>query len=315
MRFYFHIVLIGLLGIITTETIGQQTTQFTQYTFNYFAINPALAGSQKCLKFKMGYRLQWLGLQGAPQTGFGSVHARLKSKRRSIRDSYHGVGAYVENDVIGYFGTTTLNLAYAYHFRMGRKVRASMGVFGGMQQFRSDASRILVTDYTDPAITGSGNAFFVPYFTPGIFLNHDNWFAGLSIRQVVRNKWSKVIGVDARNRSHFSIIGGKRFKLTEKVNLIPSGLLKWTGVTAPSLDLTLSAEFTSYLKMGLSWRNQDALAVMAQVKFAKFFSLGYAFDFTTSSLRTGSSNTHELILGVSACPHKSNDTFLCPVFD
>jgi type IX secretion system PorP/SprF family membrane protein len=294
---------------------AQQTTQFSQYVFNYFALNPALAGSQDCFNFKMGFRAQWVGFEGNPQTGFASFHTRLKSKKTKTSRTYHGVGAYFENDVLGYIGTSTLNLAYAYHFPMGRKISASVGVFGGFQQFKVDASKIVAVNYNDPLLSNGGSAIFVPYFTPGIFLNHDDWFAGLSIRQVVRNKWDRVIGDNARNRFHHYIVAGKRFKLKKDINAVPSVMLKYVGYSALSIDANINFEINHLFDLGIGWRNQDAIALMAKFRFAKYFTLGYAFDFTTSKIRTASSNTHEFIIGISACSHNSKNTYICPVFD
>jgi type IX secretion system PorP/SprF family membrane protein len=308
-------LILTIFILLNITSYSQQTTQFTQYTYNYFAYNPAVAGSQDCFNFKLGYRTQWVGIEGNPQTGFASFQTRIKFKKTRINRTYHGVGVYVENDVLGYIGTTTINLAYAYHFPMGRNIRASIGLFAGLQQFKVDASKIVTVNYNDPVLQNGGTALFVPYVTPGIFLNHDNWFAGLAIRQIVRNKWSKTIGVDARNRFHYSIVGGKRYKIGKGFNLVPSAMLKYVGFSAPALDVNLMVELSKVIEIGATWRSQDAIAIMAKFKFARFFSVGYAFDFTTSKLRTVSSNSHELIIGISACPHDKNNTYICPVFD
>lgn len=294
---------------------GQQTTQYTNYVYNYFAYNPALAGSQNCYQLKLGFRTQWVNFKGNPETGFASFHTRLKFKKTRTNRSYHGVGAYIENDVLGYLGTTTVNGAYAYHFPLGRDVRASVGVFAGIQQFKADAAKIIINDNSDPALHNSNSAILVPYVTPGIFLNHDDWFAGLAIRQLVRNKWGKVIGQDARNRFHYSLVGGKRFRLNEQFNIVASGMLKYVGFSAPAIELNMMMEITPAMEIGVLWRNQDAFAALAKFKFARFFTLAYAFDFTTSKLRLASSNTHEVIIGISACSHNSGDSFICPVFE
>lgn len=293
---------------------AQQTTQYSHFVYNYFAYNPALAGSQNCMNLKLGFRTQWVGFDGHPETGFASFHTRLKFKKSRTNRTYHGVGAYIENDVLGYLGTTTLNLAYAYHFPVSRDVTASVGLFAGFQQFKADASKIVTISYNDPVLPSSNSAFFVPYITPGIFLNHDDWFAGMAIRQIVRNKWDKVIGLNSRNRFHYSIVGGKRFKLNQKFNLVASGMFKYVGYSAPSIDLNIMAEITQAFELGILWRNQDALSALVKLKFARFFTLAYAFDFTTSKLKQVSSNTHEFILGISACPHDAKNTFICPAF-
>lgn len=308
---------ISLIALIFSFCVvnAQQTTQYTHYMYNYFAYNPALAGSQNCYQLKLGFRTQWVGFNGNPQTGFASFHTRLKFKKTHTNRTYHGVGAYIENDVLGYLGTTTVNGAYAYHFPVGRDVRASVGIFAGIQQFKADGAKIITLNNNDPSLQHANSTILVPYITPGIFLNHDDWFAGFAIRQIVRNKWQRVIGVNSRNRFHYSLVGGKRLRINEQFNLVGSAMFKYVGFSAPSLELNLMAEITPVIELGVLWRNQDAFAALAKIKFARFFTLAYAFDFTTSKLRNASSNTHEVIIGISSCAHNSGDTFICPVFE
>ena len=79
MKKLFYIFVFGLFFF---NNYAQQAPQFSQYIFNYFAINPAMAGSQPCLNFSLGYRNQWVNLEGAPKTGFGSFTTELKLKKK-----------------------------------------------------------------------------------------------------------------------------------------------------------------------------------------------------------------------------------------
>jgi hypothetical protein len=49
----YHKSLVSVLGLLlflsTSDSKAQQTSQYTQYIFNYFGINPAAGGSTKCL--------------------------------------------------------------------------------------------------------------------------------------------------------------------------------------------------------------------------------------------------------------------------
>ena len=83
----------------------------------------------------------------------------------------------------------------------------------------------------------------------------------------------------------------------------------------PSIDLNLMFDFENRAQLGLSYRNTDALAMMFKVNFLKHFTLGYSFDLTTSKMKLGSSNTHEILLGIYACNLRGGDNYSCPVFD
>jgi hypothetical protein len=56
---------------------------------------------------------------------------------------------------------------------------------------------------------------------------------------------------------------------------------------------------------------------MLKVPFLKYFTLGYSYDVTTSKLRVGGANTHEIILGIYPCsamdPAKA--IVRCPIFE
>ena len=309
MRLFISIFIL----LICFQVKGQQTPQFTQYIFNGFAINPALAGSKKCLDIKLGYRTQWVGFEGSPNTAFASVNGELKFKKDKNIRTKHGAGIYVESDAIGPIAKTTLYLAYAYHFPVAREVDASVGIFAGLQQLRIDATKISVIDPDDPLIGGSGSRFMIPDISPGVFLSHKDWFAGFSIRQAVPKKWKLIGSNKTKNTFHYLLVGGKRFETGSSINVVPSGMLKWTGYTTPSLDLNLLFELNHYLELGASWRSGDAIAGIVKFKFLEYFSLGYSFDLTTSKIRLGSSNTHELIIGIYACPQGASD-YECPAF-
>ncbi len=308
------IIYITFSLLFLDNSYTQQATQFSQYIFNYFAINPAMAGSQSCLNFSIGYRSQWLNLEGAPKTGFGSFTTELKLNKRPTNRSKHGLGMYVENDVIGPTARTSINLAYAYHLPISREINASFGIFAGIQQFKLDASKILLTNANDPLIYGSRNTIMVPDFSPGMFLSHPNWFAGYSIKQLMRNKWKVAGSNESRNRWHHYIVGGKRFK-SGKINFIPSAMLKYAAFSTLSLDLNLIAELNRSFDIGIGWRNQDQIGALIKLKFAKYFTLGYSYDYTLSSLRLASSNTHELIIVINACGHERDMGYTCPIFN
>lgn len=293
---------------------GQQAPQFSQYIFNYYAINPAMAGSQGCLNFSIGHRNQWLQLEGAPETSFGSFSTEIKVKKSPINKAKHGIGMYVENDVIGPTAKTSINLAYAYHLPITREINASFGIFVGFHQFKLDASKITLADPNDPLIGGSNSTLMVPDFSPGLFLSHQNWFAGYSIKQLARNKWKILGSDDSRNRWHHYAVAGKRFDIG-KINLIPSAMLKYAALSRPALDLNLIAELNRSFDIGIGWRNQDQIGAMVKLKFARFLTLGYSYDHTISNLRFGSANTHEIIIAVSACPHDRGEVYQCPIFN
>jgi len=289
------------IGFFVFNFNAQQTPQYTHYLFNHFAINPAVAGSKKCMDMRLGYRTQWTGFEGAPKTAIASLNGPMGVKDRSSFKTKHGVGGIIENDRADPFGRTSMQLAYAYHFPINRNRYASIGIFAGLTQFSFDASRLIIENPSDPAITTSKNAFVIPEFNPGIWIYNDKSFFGASIIHLTANR-IKDVGLNTQFEPHYYITYGRALKLGKEVQFRPSLMLKKTTASPFALDVNGLVDFKDVLTLGIAYRNTDAVAAMIKLKILRYFSVAYAYDFTTSDIRLSSSNTHEIIIGALSCP-------------
>src|ERR1700748_3758896 len=77
MKKIFYLLII--IGFIVETATAQQKPQYTQYVFNNYLLNPAVAGIENYTDVKAGYRSQWTGLQGAPVTSYLTINAPLGS--------------------------------------------------------------------------------------------------------------------------------------------------------------------------------------------------------------------------------------------
>lgn len=294
---------------------AQQNAQYSQYIFNHFGHHPSLAGWRECLEFRIGYRMQWVNFPGAPRTAFANFNTMLNRKRgKGFLRTRHGIGANVESDQMGPFGITRLYVAYAYHVPLNRKYKLSMGLYAGIQQYKIDVSQITLEDYRDQAITGKSNVIVYPDVWPSMFLYSNDFYVGVTLRQMLLNKIKKIT-LDSRLRHHLTLTCGKRFRASRDIDMIPSICLKWASVSAPALDINVMFDFSNRFMLGASWRNTDALVAMARLNIGRSFTMGYAFDFTTSKIKLASSNTHELVLGMNVCKRDNRNSDECPVFN
>lgn len=294
---------------------GQQLAQYTQYVFNHFSVNPAVAGSKDCLDVRLGYRRQWVGFDGAPNTGWASLHASIQ-KKGAVKKNKHGVGFFAESDQAGNWGYTRLSLAYAYHIQMSRDYHVSMGFFGGAQQVKYDVGASTLVDYNDPALNSRANTLVAPEITPGIFLYNKKAWGGISIHQILANRING-IGTDSRLARQLMLSGGYKYRIGRNVSLAPSLLLKKSKAAPWALDVNGMVEWNRKFGLGVGYRAGDAVTFNMKVSFAKIMQLGYSYDVTTSRLRLGSSNTHEIILGITPCSQESigRRAINCPAFD
>jgi type IX secretion system PorP/SprF family membrane protein len=318
---YFS-ALLPLFLLFSGLSEAQQIRQYTQYMYNQYGHNPAVAGSKDCNDFKLGYRNQWVGFEGAPKTGFASFQTRLKHKKRPLSGGYHGIGLYMENDVMGPFTTTYIYPSYAYHVKINHDYMLSAGVFAGIQQNVFD-SNLRLYNPNDPAIGGTQSIFIFPDITGGLWLYSKDLYAGLAAGQVIGNRKKGIfggeIGTESRLARHYNLTVGRRWKAGKNYSLIPSVMFKLLPGATPAVDLNLLADFRNLMSVGLSYRNTDALAALLRFRLLPFMDMGYSFDLTTSRIRTGSSNTHEFWIGLRFCGKGGGEryerNFICPAYN
>jgi type IX secretion system PorP/SprF family membrane protein len=305
-----------LLLALATPLAAQQVPQYTQYVFNHFNVNPAVAGSKDCLDIKLGYRSQWVGLDGAPTTAWASVYGVLKPKGKPYQANRHGLGMLVEADDTGPLGYSLFYLAYAYHIQMSKDYYFSAGLFAGMKQFKVDAGRMTLGNYNDPAIDGDNSVLVYPEVVPGIWMYNKVFWAGLSIHGLLNNNIDGV-GIDSRLSRHAMLSGGYKLRIGKSTSLTPSTLLKISGGSPVAMDLNMMVEWKRTFGVGVGYRNTDAVVFMAKIGFLKYFALGYSYDVTTSKLRVASSNSHEIILSITPCPPNdpNKNIVRCPAFE
>ncbi len=313
MKKLFYISFLMFFGQFS---FAQQQEHLTQYQFNQFAFNPALAGSKSCIDIRLGYRLQWVGIDGAPQNGFINVHAplRIGKKRRSMYGPSHGIGGTVRRDEYGPFSNSEVHLAYAFHIPIKRDIKLSFGLSLGLKQTAFDAN-LLSTIYYDNAIPGSQSYIVFPDAKFGAWFHTKNEYIGFSIHNLFGNKMSK-IGPDSKYRRHFYLTAGKKFKLEKGWSLIPSIFVLKTYHTPIDFHLSALFDLDNKIAFGIGLRRTDAITAQIRVKLFNFISIGYSFDFIISKLQKNMYQTHEVTLGMNGCSNYGNSsTTVCPTFE
>lgn len=311
MRKLFYISLFLLPSFV----FGQQITQYSQWSYNQFSVNPALAGVKRCLDVRTAARAQWIGFEGAPISGLITINAPLKMKNNKKIDVFHGLGGKIEQDFFGPFNNFAMSAAYALHFPLGKTSqdhRLSFGVSAGFQQFGFDQSKSITIE-ADPAVAQSSNKMLAPLIGFGAWYYSEHLYAGISIDQLAKTKW-KDIGYASRFRLHTKIQAGTRIILPKDYSLLPGILFRIPPAGPVSFDLNLMLDFQNRFMFGLGYRNTDAVIGFFKVNIRQF-AVGYSFDFITSSIRGGNFHSHELSIQYNGCWRESRGNSACPLFE
>ncbi len=222
----------------------------------------------------------------------------------------HALGGYIMGDEFGPFTSSVGALTYAVHVPLGEKTTLSLGAKAKVHNLSFDANSIRISNATGTATQENNQQF--QNFTNGVndpnntfvdgglglFLYHDNFFAGFSMENLFSNDFTfGDATADGTIQTQSYITGGYRFAINDKVGLTPSALFRITEGAPVSADYSVRLDVNRFFG-GISVRPEDAVVLMAGLGIAKNLNLGYSYDITTSELNQRGNGTHEFVLNI-----------------
>ena len=154
------------------SAFAQQEAQFTQYMYNTSTINPAYAGSRDGLSIFGQYRSQWVGLEGAPQTGGITFHT-------PINYSKLGIGVSVMNDKLGAMTDNTVAVDVSYTIETSSTYKLALGVKASGNFLNVDYDKLNIYDLTEG--TENIDNQFTANIGAGAYLYSEKTYFGVSI--------------------------------------------------------------------------------------------------------------------------------------
>ena len=302
-----------ILQFLTLCANAQQLPIYSQYLYNRFLINPAVAGSDGYTSFNLTAREQWVGLYGAPQTFSFSGQTRIMKRPSNIRqtrsrrqvyrppgDGKVGVGGFVFSDRNGLIQRTGFQAAYSYHLWLRDNTQISMGLAFTGYHFKINEKAIDFEDQDDPVLYGDlRKGIFVPDAAFGVYLLNARYSVGFSADQLFKASLS--LGSDAygsfRMSRHYTLFGTYSFVPNAYVEFQPSLLVRMSEQFRPQADIGLTYIYNQTFWAGLAFRTSGAAIANLGVKYENLW-LGYAFDFTFQELQRVTYGTHELTLAL-----------------
>lgn len=290
MKKYTTIALI----LLATAASAQQLPQYSQYQFNDYVFNPAVAGSRNYFEAKTGHRSQWVGITDAPRTFTLSIATPIANQRM-------GVGGYLYTDNVGPTRRTGIQASYAYHLKLNETLKLSLAVSFGLQQFMVDGSKITLRDPADAVITDQVQKSLKPDGKFALYLYHERYYFGAAAPQIFQNE---LVFFDEQEsdlsqlEDHYYVNAGYRLPLGENWMLEPQLMVKYAKPVPVKLDLTALVHYKETVWAGVTYRTNDAIVAMVGGMLSDTFSFGYSYDITTTELKNYSDGTHEIMLGI-----------------
>jgi type IX secretion system PorP/SprF family membrane protein len=296
-KWLLHVV---VTGCGCTAAYAQQDMQYTQYLFNYLVVNPAYAGYKEATNLQAFSRMQWAGINGAPNIYSLSVDGT------AAPGDVVGWGLQLVNEQVGAHSLVSLLGTYAFRLRLNQRGdRLSFGISGGATQWQLNRSK-LTTDnnalldhlyryYTRPE--------WCPDFRVGVYYNTPFFFAGVSATNLYAH-FSGDIKIP-----HLYMSAGGFIPLGNSFGLKPSFIFRSDFKGPGNLDVNLLALLLKQLWVGVTYRTgiyigyikanevetiqtTNAVAFMMELFVTKNVQIGYSYDLST--MGTGWPGSHEI---------------------
>lgn len=310
-----------ILGLILFAGAGRLAAQeeliYSQYHFNYYLVNPALAGAENCHHFMLSNRMQWVGMDDFPMTQLLTYKGRVWKNV--------GIGAYLFNDRNGYSNRAGGQVTFAYHIplsngrRYSKRVnydrQLSFGVSFKLNYFYINMNKLTAADpsvaYDNAFVNTTG---WQPNMNVGVYYKSYGGFVGLSFTNIIPIAADLYGDYEMPHPLTWFLFGGYAFDLGSRndMYLEPMAMIKMNQYWETNLDISLKyghdvSDFWGY-NVQASYRhgfNQHNIQSMNLLLLAGFriqqFHLGYAITLDLNNLVTQSGATHEIMLGYTLC--------------
>ena len=287
---------------------AQNDAQFSQHYEVPSLYNPAAIGQTDFLKIRGAGRLQWVGIDGAPQTFLltGDMPFKLFDKR-------FGVGLVMQQESIGLYKSLNLGAQIAF------KLKKWGGEFTGAFQFgiydqKFAGSEVYIPDADDyhqssdegiPTNDLHGTALDI---AAGLWYKRPHWQVGISVTHLTSptitmggenggaSTSEQIYEFNAPRTLYFMSSCNIPIKNT-LFELVPSMLVK-SDLTFTTGELMARTRYNKFLSFGVGYRWDDAVIATIAAEIKNFY-VGYSYDYATSAIHSASSGSHEIVVGYS----------------
>lgn len=256
-----------ILFIITSRVSAQLDPLYAQYFNTPVLINPAFTGMHNRWVSSVGYRAQWTGLEGTPNTMNFNSHI-------SLRNNTLGAGVMFLNDRIGENRNKEFNALLSYRIEFKKGI-LSFGMQVGAMQFTTNGDGIVLRDPNDPKFTTFNETKFNT--GAGLLYRTENYTFGISVPRLLNNDIKIAASTIQVYDRHYYVIGSYTYPISARLKLAPTVLLKATQGNPVSADLNVNIAIDDAYTAGICTRNFNSVGLTCTMR-VKNYRLGYIFE-------------------------------------
>ena len=286
-----------VFAALSLGAAAQQDAHYSHFMFNQPGYNPAYCGTDGVINATLVYRNQWAGLENSPKTMMLCADMPV-----NIFGRQHGIGVTLLSDELGYEKNFTAKAAYSHHIQLGAGVLA-IGLDAGLYN-KSIEGDWQFPDEPEAVFQGKTRKMIFD-LGAGIYYNLGGLTVGFSSSHIHEPALDFSEDGQTYLARHYFLTGGYNISTSNSLfDLTPSLILKSDGSTL-QFDINLNVLYNKKAWGGVTYRNEDAITLMAGLIVMGDFKIGAAYDFGISKLRKTNAGSFELMLGYSFMPEKT----------
>jgi type IX secretion system PorP/SprF family membrane protein len=293
-------LLIGLMTIGTCSISAQQIALNSQYMFNEFSFNPAVAGTKNFAPLTFSFRRQWMGINEAPVTQNLSFHSFIGKNS--------GAGIQMYNDVSGPTRRTGVSATFSYAIKTSEATKLSFGLSGSATQFMMDRDKMNTEIPDDIAVQNNTFNELIPDFNFGIYWYGERHYVGVSGYNLLQSSDDlfdlTTTVTNTLDRTMFAH-AGYLFPIGESFAIEPSVMARYMFNSPFSFDGNLKFILKDQYWLGASYRMNDAISIMIGADLG-VMEFGYSYDLGMSGLASYNNGSHEIFITAKLNKDKKN---------
>ncbi len=282
-----RIQLVFILLTLHLFCYGQTDVLLTQQMFSRMNFNPAATGTSGYTNIFFLSRMQWVGIEGAPNSQYLDVHQYMPKIKS-------GLGVSFVHDAVGLEQYDNMKVAYAHHVRISPEDNLSLGFGAGFGYHGINNKKIY--EQSAPSNIYKAESKFFPDFDFGMEYEHKDLLLGFSMTHVSNNPESTK---ELQPIRHIYAYAQYRYELNHW-EWMPS-ITMINSINTFNIDLSLVATYNHNFWVGTAFRSNEkvegtSISVLAGLWLTSSWRLGYAYDFSFSNQVARNSGTHEICI-------------------
>lgn len=284
MKFY----LIGFLFFTGVTAHAQLNPMGSAYYQNQFLANPAMAGIESGLTLNGAFKMQWVGIEGAPKIQYLTCDYGLRNNKV-------GIGALLYSETAGAINRVRTTISYAYHLPVNNgdnfiDFGLSAGIMSesvNIAKVKGDLTDDVLNSFNDRQLYLDGD-FGVAYRTSKLTLqgtlpNLKRFFKRDILRNVV-------------DRSIYFIAAGYKFTLENVVNniepkVVYRGVQNYDGIFDAGVNFQL---LDNKLMFSGIYHSTNSFTGGFGANYKSQFSLLFQYTTNTSAMKNYSNGEFEI---------------------